>query len=808
MVTAACPAFAQERNLSVNTRLQRVLPLLAATYLCVAIKTIFPGYLSGGGQVIALTAIAIGLATLAAWSLIRRNQRAASRAHIIGCAIGLLILGDGLFRMYLTSDASWVVMIALLLIGSAYVLNLEEFAVIALLSVTGWGVLSVLELVRDDTHLWSVMLLATAMFAGWGAWLRHREHYQAFQRRAELQSKVVESPTGSLDDARSHDHLALAVQGTQDGLWYWDLKADTFQFSSTWETLLGFDKGELTTDPNEWFSRVHPGYLTDLRAKIAAQLQGSSEQFRHEHRMRRKDGEYVWVSARATATRNAAGEVLGLAGSHSDITSLITVERKVLDDAFHDKLTGLPNRHFFMGRLETVIEQKRQPGARSALFAVMFLDLDRFKHINDTLGHQVGDQLLTCVAGRLKNCVSQSDLVARLGGDEFVILLDRVRDAEEALSIGARIQASLATPFELGGTQVQSGASIGIALSREQFEGADDLLRLADMAMYQSKTQRKCRPELFHERMNAQANKASNLQKELARAIKQEEFLLDYQPCYSIQSGKILGVEALIRWQRSEHELLSPSEFIPLAEECGLIHDIGEWVLRTACAQSSAWQRAGVPPVRMAVNLSAKQLQRGDFPDTVLRILNENKLASKWLDLELTETALMDGVEKAPQTLQRLSTMGIRTSIDDFGTGYSSLNYLRQFNFQTLKMDRCFVSEISTDRKAAAIVKSLNSLAHNLDISVIAEGVETDAQLRMLAAERCDQVQGFLTGRPVAPDQVLNLLRSVGVTGRNRDALTGVVTGVQRELFHGHSEHTPIIQLGAALAEEPVLRGA
>ncbi len=808
MVTAASPEFAQERNVSVSARLQKILPILAGTYLCVAIKTIFPGSLNGGAQLLALAAIAIGLASLASWSLIRRNQRASGRAHIIGCVIALLVLGDGLLRLYLSSDPSRVVIIALVLIGSAYVLNLEEFAVVALLSVTGWGVVSVLELVRDDTHLWSVMLLATAMFAGWGAWLRHREHYQAFQKRAELLAKVVEPPSGSLDDASSHAQLALAVQGTQDGLWYWDLKADRFQFSSTWETLLGFDKGELTTDPNEWFSRVHPGYLPDLRAKIAAHLQGASEQFRHEHRIRRKDGEYVWVSARATATRNEAGEVLGLAGSHSDITSLITVERKVLDDAFHDKLTGLPNRHFFMGRLETVIEQKRQPGRRSGLFAVMFLDLDRFKHINDTLGHQVGDQLLTCVAGRLKNCVSQSDLVARLGGDEFVILLDQVRDAEEALSVGARIQASLATPFELGGAHVVSGASIGIALSRERFERADDLVRLADVAMYQSKTQRKCRPELFHERMNAQANKASDLQKELARAVKQDECLLDYQPSYSIQSGKILGVEALIRWQRSEYELLSPSEFIPMAEDCGLIHDIGEWVLRTACAQSSAWQRAGVPPVRMAVNLSAKQLQRGDFPDTVLRILDETKLASQWLDLELTETALMDGVEKAPQTLQRLNKMGIRTSIDDFGTGYSSLNYLRQFNFQTLKMDRCFVSEISTDKKAAAIVKSLISLAHNLDISVIAEGVETDAQLRLLAAERCDLVQGFLTGRPVAPEQVFNLLRSVGVTGGRRESSTGVVTGVPRDLFHEHSENDPIVQLGAALSEEPVLRGA
>ncbi len=363
-------------------------------------------------------------------------------------------------------------------------------------------------------------------------------------------------------------------------------------------------------------SRVHPGYLAELQARIAAHLQGESEQFRYEHRMRHKDGSYFWVSARATAIRDSSGArrsfrhilmsglvafipaiwrnckrglssrqspnssgtsiachkdgsyfwvsaratairdssgaALGLAGSHSDIAALITVERQLLDDAFHDKLTGLPNRHFFLGRLETAVEQKRQQGSEAHLFAVMFLDLDRFKSINDTLGHQVGDQLLTCVAGRLQNCLGPSDMVARLGGDEFVILLDRVRDAEEALHVGARISDALSAPFQIGGSEVLSSASIDIALSREPFDVAEDLVRLADLAMYHSKTQRKGRPELFNNRMNVQATKTSTLQKELVSALQGEQFLLNYQPWFSIQSGKILGVEALIRWQRSE----------------------------------------------------------------------------------------------------------------------------------------------------------------------------------------------------------------------------------------------------------------
>jgi len=611
---------------------------------------------------------------------------------------------------------------------------------------------------------------------------------KAQQMQAKAQQQAIEREA-HLDAAGSH--LTLAVQGTQDGLWYWDLKANTFRFSSGWETLLGFTKGELLQDPNEWFSRVHPAYRAELDARIMAHLRGETEQFRYEHRMRRNDGSYFWVSARATASRDGSGEALGLAGSHSDITALIPVERELLDDAFHDRLTGLPNRHFFMGRLDTAVEQRRQEGDRKRLFAVVFLDLDRFKHVNDTLGHQVGDQLLAGVARRLQTCVGPSDMVARLGGDEFVILLDCVRDTEEALRAGERISAAFVAPFEIDGSKVGCGASIGIALSRERFDATEDLVNLADLAMYHSKTQRKGRPELFHERMREQPTKLASRQSELARALTEEEFLLDYQPYFDLQSGKILGVEALIRWQ-SQNLLLSPSDFIPLAEETGLIHGIGEWVLRTACAQSSAWQRAGIPPVQMAVNVSAKQLHEADFAQRVVAILAETGLAPRWLNLELTESALMDTYEKAPATLERLDTLGIGTSIDDFGTGYSSLNYLRRFNFQTLKMDRCFVSDIATNNKAAVIVKGLISIAHNLGISVIAEGVERHDQLRLLVAENCDHVQGFLTGRPVAPEQMLTLLRSVNV----KQQYLCVTGGVQTR-FEDYPEAIPTKQLEA-----------
>ena len=456
----------------------------------------------------------------------------------------------------------------------------------------------------------------------------------------------------------------------------------------------------------------------------------------------------------------------------------------MLTDVYSDILTGLPNRGFLMGHLERAVEERRSRGSDAPLFAVLFLDLDGFKFINDTMGHDVGDQLLKAVSGRLKSCARPEDVVARIGGDEFVILLRELRDTEEAMEIGARIVKALATPFQLGDRKVQSGGSVGIALSRETFEKSGEILRFGDIAMYEAKRLRNGKVQLFDRGMMESSKAQDALKNDLESALKHRQMVLHYQPCIHMATGKIVGAEALIRWQRSAEELLYPNDFLPLAEKSGLMNEIGEWALRTACAQNEAWQRAGLSPLRVAVNLSASQLQQRDFPQLVRRVLTETELKPEWLELELTEAVLMRSMDVAPATIKSLSESGVRASLDDFGSGSASLNFLRQIRFHTMKMDRSFVTDITTDKRAANVARGLITLAHSLDLSVVAEGVEKRDQFRFLSTERCDHVQGYFTGRPVPGAEMLKLVRS----GRRLITAPPGVT-VETDLKHLSATH-------------------
>jgi diguanylate cyclase (GGDEF)-like protein/PAS domain S-box-containing protein len=441
-----------------------------------------------------------------------------------------------------------------------------------------------------------------------------------------------------------------------------------------------------------------------------------------------------------------------------DITARRAVEDQLRHDALHDALTGLPNRHLFMERLaRAVLQEKRRAGY---LFAVLFLDLDRFKVVNDGLGHHVGDELLVAVAARLRACVRETDTVARFGGDEFAILLDDIGAVETAVRAAERIQAALTAPVSLSGYEVFTSASIGIALSSDAWGRADHLLRNADMAMYRAKAAGTGRHELFDRAMHALALTRLQMETDLRKGVERQEFSLHYQPIVSLRTGRISGVEALLRWEHPERGWISPADFVPTAEETGIILAMGRRVLADACRQLAAWQ-AAVPRagrLSVSVNLSVKQFAQADLLEQVQGALEATAIDPRLLRLEVTESVIVDNLEGAAATLQRLKGLGVQVHLDDFGTGYSSLSSLHRLPIDALKVDRSFVAGLGKEPGAAQMVRTVAMLARNLDVAVVAEGVETPEQLEQLRALGCDYAQGFLFSHPVGPADLLALL--------------------------------------------------
>jgi len=382
--------------------------------------------------------------------------------------------------------------------------------------------------------------------------------------------------------------------------------------------------------------------------------------------------------------------------------------------------------------------------------AVLFLDLDRFKQINDTLGHSVGDRLLRAVANRLANCLSHGDTVARLGGDEFAILLEDLHQASDVVPILEKLVEAMRHPFGLDGREFFLTFSIGISVCPQDGEEADNLLRNADTAMYRAKEEGRNNYRFYTADMNASAFARLELENRLRRALEREEFVLHYQPKLDLRSGKIVGVEALLRWQHPELGLVPPGDFIPTLEETGMIVPVGRWVLHEACRQARAWRQAGLPWLAVAVNISTHQFRRDDIYAVVMEVLATYAMPASELELEITESALMDDIGRASESLQRLKEQGVKVSIDDFGTGYSSLAYLKRLAIDSLKIDRTFVRDICHDEDDAAIVSAVVAMAQRLQLTVVAEGVETTDQLEFLRQQGCDQMQGYLLSRPMA----------------------------------------------------------
>jgi diguanylate cyclase (GGDEF)-like protein/PAS domain S-box-containing protein len=470
----------------------------------------------------------------------------------------------------------------------------------------------------------------------------------------------------------------------------------------------------------------------------------------------RRDGFESPIEDSAAPIHDRAGRVIGAVIVFHDVTAASAISFQMTYSAQHDVVTNLPNRILLNDRIAQSISLVRR---QKKNLAVIFLDLDRFKYINDSLGHAIGDQLLQSVSQRLLTNVRGSDTVSRQGGDEFVILLSEITHAEDAATSAAKILLSLNAPHFLGGLDLNIDGSIGISIYPGDGEDAETLIKNADTAMYHAKEKGRNNFQFFKAEMNLKAVKRQSLEGRLRRALQREEFVLHYQPKVNLESGDITGIEALIRWRQPDGELVLPSQFIPVAEDCGLILHIGRWVMREACTQARAWQDAGLPPIPIAVNVSAVEFRDKAFAMSVRRILSETHLEPKYLELELTEGVLMDDAESTASVLHELKKMGVRIAVDDFGTGYSSLSYLRQFPIDVLKIDQSFVHQKTTGSEDSTIVSAIINVGKGLKHLVVAEGIETQAQRSYLQSQSCQEGQGYLFSQPMAAAQFACLLQ-------------------------------------------------
>ena len=558
-------------------------------------------------------------------------------------------------------------------------------------------------------------------------------------------------------DAERQLYLASTVfDNTSEGIVVTSSKGIIQSVNPAFSTITGFEAEEVV---GKNMSMVRSGRHNKAFYKKFWETLKVSGRWQGEFWNRRKDGTIFpqWVTI--SAVRGADGQCTNYVGVFSDLSALKESEANLLYLSGHDSLTDLPNRHLFQERLALALTEAKE---RNGLVCVMLLDLDRFKIVNETLGHDKGDQLLVRVGKRLTKCLLQPATLGRMGGDEFGVIMPRLQHSQEAANTANNMLEALKKPFPIDGEEIEFfiGASIGISLSPLDGEDVKTVLKSADAAMYHAKEQGRNNFQFYRDDLNTASMARMLMESSLRSALDKEEFLLHYQPQMDLATGRLIGAEALIRWQHPLQGMISPGEFIPLAEETGLIVPMGEWALRTACKQMRKWQKAGLPPVRVAVNLSGIQFKQPDFTDLVLRVLAETGIPNRWVELELTESIAMGDVEETYTKLNTLANHGIPLAIDDFGTGFSSLSYLKRFPIGTLKIDRSFVRNCTTDSEDAALIRTIIGLAHSLGLRVIAEGVEEEEQLEFLRDHRCNEVQGYLYSRPLSAKGFANFIKN------------------------------------------------
>lgn len=555
----------------------------------------------------------------------------------------------------------------------------------------------------------------------------------------------------------SEERYALAMRGSNDGLWDWDLRSNVIYYSPRWKEMIGYDETEIKNNPEEWFNRVHPEDIGKLKADIQGHLLRRSPHFESEYRLLHKDGSYRWMLCRGLAVWNTDGSASRMAGSQTDITDRKFAEQKLLNYAFYDKLTGLPNRALFLERLSHAMDLARRH--RDFHFAVLFMDLDRFKDVNDSLGHMKGDELLQKIGHMLQKRLRASDTVARFGGDEFVILLEDIRQVTNANQVATWILNALSSPILLGNHQIYISASIGIVLSDESYQKPEEILRDADIAMYHAKARGKSRYEIFNPSMRTQIIERLELENDLRHALENNELRLYYQVIISFKTGQISGLEALVRWQHPHKGLLLPQDFIPIAEESGLVTLIDRWVIRQACCQLRQWQNeVSVAHLNVRVNIAERHLIQPDFTSYIANTIREIGINPGSLTLEITEKAIIENEDSVIETCKAIHNLGVQIAIDNFGSGFSSLSYLSQIPVTAFKIGKSFIDRMVEDTHEANLIQAILTLSRQLGVEVIAEGIETREQYEKLKALGCGYGQGYFIFQPLNAETTKALL--------------------------------------------------
>lgn len=565
--------------------------------------------------------------------------------------------------------------------------------------------------------------------------------------------KVIQQNLHELEE-----RYTLVMQGINDGLWDWDLRKKKVFYSSRWKYMLGYAEHEIRSEPSAWLDLVHAEDKKRLGMEINQHLRGNTAFFECEYRILHRDGSYRWVLSRGLAIRDNEGHPYRMAGSQSDITSRKQAEEQLRFRAFYDPLTELPNRVLLLEKIQAAIQRAQR--SKDYEFALLFMDLDRFKIVNDSLGHLIGDQLLKLIARRLEKVIRVSDTFSRISGDEFVFLLDPTKSQQDAILVADRIHSAFQKPFKVEGKEIFTSASVGIVFYNSSYENPNDLMRDADNAMYRAKEKGNSQWEIFRDDMYASSVEQYQTEILFRKAVDQKQFTVQFQPIMDLNTGSITAVEALVRWEKEKGLLLDTKDFLALAEETGLIHDIDQWVLERICMFHASLRLKKKSHIRICANLSLIELKNPNLIPWLKLNLDKYKITPGHIDLEFKESALFGEVHEELPVLDQLKRLGVGISLDDYGSGSAHFSFLKSFPLSRLKLHQSLIQGIEKNPQDAAIIKAIISMAHNLGQRVVAVGVETEKQLDMLKGFQCNEAQGYAFHKPMDFKELIKLLKS------------------------------------------------